>query len=289
MRRTYREYYEASDYRHFDRVERSCNGIDGMLTQQSAHQIADPPLKDLLIGLTVSGDTPARWKVGATWREIRSRSPGTIGISPRDEPIEFDVGARHGLLVLSFPANRVAATCARLPFDAQDALQQAHRRYWYDRRCEGLLRMLWTALGDTDPAGGLLCESLADACLISLATLAAGAARPASRGSEPVADLPALEEHLRAGMGTAPLDRAAMARAAGVPVEGLDDALRAATGMGPHAYAQTVRFDMALALLADPTLTIGEIATRLGFHDRSHFGKFIRTRAGCAPGQLRGG
>lgn len=60
-----------------------------------------------------------------------------------------------------------------------------------------------------------------------------------------------------------------------------------AFGETPHRYLQRLRLDTSLALLADPRLSLTQIALEVGFSDQSAYTHAFTRRFGFAPGQWR--
>jgi AraC-like DNA-binding protein len=60
-----------------------------------------------------------------------------------------------------------------------------------------------------------------------------------------------------------------------------------AFGETPHRYLQRLRLDTSLALLADPRLSLTQIALEVGFGDQSAYTHAFTRRFGLAPGQWR--
>ncbi len=62
---------------------------------------------------------------------------------------------------------------------------------------------------------------------------------------------------------------------------------RRETGLAFRDYLQGLRVQRARALLADPRLTVTEVAYAVGFNDLSHFDKVFRRIAGVPPSEYR--
>ncbi|NML31567.1 AraC family transcriptional regulator [Paraburkholderia antibiotica] len=60
-----------------------------------------------------------------------------------------------------------------------------------------------------------------------------------------------------------------------------------AFGETPHRYLQRLRLDTSLTLLADPRLSLTDIALEIGFGDQSAYTHAFTRRFGLAPGQWR--
>ena len=58
---------------------------------------------------------------------------------------------------------------------------------------------------------------------------------------------------------------------------------RASTGMAPHAFVTARRMDRARLLLWTSGRTVDEVATAVGFHNRSHFRRVFRRHHGLPP------
>ena len=65
------------------------------------------------------------------------------------------------------------------------------------------------------------------------------------------------------------------------------DLVRREINMTAQAYIQQKVIEKARMLLADPSLSINDIATRLGFSYANHFTRFFRNKEGVSPTELR--
>lgn len=74
-----------------------------------------------------------------------------------------------------------------------------------------------------------------------------------------------------------------VARAAGVTRRVLELRFRAALGTSVYAEVQRMHFDRAVELMAEPNLTLGEIAYAAGFESPSVFATAFRRRFGTSP------
>lgn len=62
---------------------------------------------------------------------------------------------------------------------------------------------------------------------------------------------------------------------------------RTAYGLSPYQYIQQLRIEKARALLADPGISINELADRLGFENSQSFSRLFYQRMGVYPSQYR--
>ncbi|MHA6484844.1 helix-turn-helix transcriptional regulator [Paenibacillus sp. strain BS8-2] len=63
--------------------------------------------------------------------------------------------------------------------------------------------------------------------------------------------------------------------------------LKKHTGMSPLQYMHDLRIRMALTLLENAELTVGEVGERLGFDSANYFIRLFRKETGMTPGQYR--
>ncbi|WP_185723339.1 helix-turn-helix domain-containing protein [Burkholderia cenocepacia] len=91
-----------------------------------------------------------------------------------------------------------------------------------------------------------------------------------------------LEENL-----DAPWTLAALANEAGMSAYHFARAFATTTGWPPHRFVMRRRIHRAVELLGDETLSIGDIAERLGFAHHSHLARTMRRFIGLTPDVLR--
>jgi len=83
------------------------------------------------------------------------------------------------------------------------------------------------------------------------------------------------------------LSVAQLASEAGYSADHFSRVFLSATGLRPQDYLIKARIDRARQLLAESDLTIGEIATRVGFSDIFYFSRLFRQRTGQPPSAFR--
>jgi AraC family transcriptional regulator len=79
----------------------------------------------------------------------------------------------------------------------------------------------------------------------------------------------------------------ALAREAGLSRSHFCRAFKQSTGVSPHQWRLKKRFERALALLADDSVTLTNIADALGFASLSHFSAAFKRATGLTPSQYR--
>ncbi len=67
----------------------------------------------------------------------------------------------------------------------------------------------------------------------------------------------------------------------------MEAAAAAATGTARSRFVQRVRLEVATDLLRDTTLSVDEIATRVGYADASTLRRIVRRELGLSAGEIR--
>jgi AraC family transcriptional regulator len=78
-----------------------------------------------------------------------------------------------------------------------------------------------------------------------------------------------------------------LADACGLSAGALARGFKKSTGMSPHQWLLSRRVDLALEMMADPGMSLAEIAFKAGFSDQSHFSRVFAQKMGVAPGAWR--
>ena len=60
-----------------------------------------------------------------------------------------------------------------------------------------------------------------------------------------------------------------------------------ATSKTPYQYLTDIRMEQASQLIGDESITLVDLAIRLGFNDQSHFSRAFKNRFGESPGAYR--
>lgn len=84
-----------------------------------------------------------------------------------------------------------------------------------------------------------------------------------------------------------PMTAATLARLVDVSTPHLTRLFRRHCGCAPVEYLRRHRIDVARALLADPWLSIKQVAHRVGFDDPSHFSRVFTRIDGLSPSLFR--
>ncbi|MEK1942238.1 MAG: AraC family transcriptional regulator [Pseudomonas sp.] len=85
-----------------------------------------------------------------------------------------------------------------------------------------------------------------------------------------------------------PLQVADLARVCGLSASRLHARFLQQTGQTPMDYVRNRRLQLAMQLLRDTSLAVGDIAQRVGYNSQSAFTAALARRCGTTPRQLRG-
>ncbi|WP_368623257.1 AraC family transcriptional regulator [Paraburkholderia sp. BR13444] len=99
-------------------------------------------------------------------------------------------------------------------------------------------------------------------------------------------DFARIDRWLRAHL-SEPLKIADLAAHCGFGMRRFHQLFTDAFGETPHRYLQRLRLDTSVTLLADPRLSLTDIALDIGFGDQSAYTHAFTRRFGLAPGQWR--
>ena len=78
-----------------------------------------------------------------------------------------------------------------------------------------------------------------------------------------------------------------LADACGLSAGALARGFKKSAGLSPHQWLLSRRIDLALELMADPYVSLADIAFSAGFSDQSHFSRVFTHKMGVAPGAWR--
>ncbi|MFQ6553803.1 helix-turn-helix domain-containing protein [Aestuariibius insulae] len=283
----YAEFYRTSGYARFDRKERGIRGgiIHGIRADQRGHAFTDPAMRDVVIGLTLAGRTAARWKVGSKWRETACRCRGDIGVSPMDEPVEFDVPRPHSLLILSVSRDFAETVAQEKSLDVLDRLNTLHRAYLQDASVEAAMRRCWDALAYDDAVSELRLDGLGRLLIAALLEQleATVTQREATKTS---VSLALLEDYVRSHLGRR-ISVVELAAICGNSPTTFRRRLHKEHGLTPYAIVQDIRIQVATERLRAGRDSLSQIALDLGFADQAHFSRAYKARTGVNPTSLR--
>jgi AraC family transcriptional regulator len=190
------------------------------------------------------------------------------------------------LLVCALDASFVEKVDAQLEYrSSEDFRIQANIK---DRAAQQLLKLLFDAANDDTPTDRLYTDHLAQALAFRFLVLAkASAPRPAAPAAAalPHHAMRRVEARMRDLEGDLSLE--ALAKESGYSPIHFSRMFRTATGRTPHSYIVRLRVERARQLLANPSLSLTEIALECGFSSHSHMTRTFHELVGMTPSAFR--
>ena len=157
-----------------------------------------------------------------------------------------------------------------------------------DPAAQQLMKLLFADLAEGDPAGRLYTDHLIHALAYRFLFIGREIAPQST-----VKQVSALPRHIlrrvieRMHNSDTELSLQVLAKESGYSRVHFVRMFRAATGYPPHTYLLKLRVDRARELLANPTLSLTEIALECGFSSHSHLSRVFRQVLGATPSEYR--
>jgi AraC family transcriptional regulator len=243
---------------------------------------------DHVVTLHVSGTHRLRHVLGGRVSEGRS-DPGALNTIPAGVDMVVDLNAAARGLVLFIPPAFLARVVAE-HWQADPARVELVGQFLMrDRVIESVMTRLAVEAERRSPLGNVYaesaCEFLADHIIYSYSSLARR--RPPMRGGLTGRRLKIALDYIHDSLGQR-MSLHALAASVGISARHFERAFRQAVGVPPHAYVTEQRLAAARhLLLAQPGLTIEDIARRVGFSSASHFATAFRRQTGVSPSAFR--
>jgi AraC family transcriptional regulator len=244
--------------------------------------------EDHVLGLHVSGKHFSRQEVDGRAAGGPS-APGAINLIPARLRAAFEADAPARVLMLFVPdafLSRVLAEhWAADPQNVEIRWQCLVR----DRVIEGVMTRLALEAQSGSPRGRLYaesaCEFLAHHVIHAYSSLSTPP--PLATGGLPRRRLNVVLEYIEGNLAQ-PIALRHLAGLAGVSARHFARAFRQAVGVPPYEYVLQRRIDVAQGLLlGQPKLTVGQVASRVGFSSSNHLASAFRRKTGYSPGAFR--
>ncbi len=262
----------------------------------AAYVVEPPPhfagqFSDHLLSLQLSGTCRFRQQIGARSVEGWS-SPGCVHLLPANLDAKFDGRDHSGAsraIALFIPEAFLSRVIAQ-DWEAEARDVEVFPQFLgRDRVMEAVLTRLGLEAQNDAPSGQLYaesaCEFLAHHIVHAYSSLSTHPRRV--RGGLTGRGLKVVLDYIEASLAL-PITLRRLAELARVSPRHFERAFRQSVGVPPHAYVMGKRVAAAQQLLlSEPTISVEEIATRVGFSSSSHLASAFRRHTGCSPTTFR--
>lgn len=215
-----------------------------------------------------------------------ARRRDMLCLQPAGVPLFVDGDAADYISIFLAP-EIFAGPLQSLPLEEMDGLSLLVQT---DRVTLHLALALAAMTRQPQASDPLVAEQLGTALAVCVAGLLAhqpvqGAA-PQSLAISPLR-LRRVLDYIEASLGERSLSLAEIAAVAHLSPFHFSRAFKSATGTAPHRFVVERRVDRAKTLLADPDISLAEIAAAVGFANQAHFSTMFRRLTSMSPRQYR--
>jgi AraC family transcriptional regulator len=286
------EFYRAVYGAHIGSlVSLGSFGASLLEAQQPAGDWSDAPTPDLTIAWLASPTAGAAIDLGAGRFATRMRRGDTILIAP-NAGAAIEMEDLHLCRGLSLPYARlldlVGGPEAGMPPDGD--FGPLHAGTLRNDALADALERLWAEVEAGAPHGALYADGAILQVAAVLQSLMRGAANPSAdaRGGLSTWRERRVVEYLEARLAE-DMSLAELSAVAGLSPNHFCTAFRITMGEPPHRWLLRRRIERARDLLADPRLTITDVALSVGFGSSAHFATAFRKLVGATPSAYRRG
>ncbi|MBE7551551.1 MAG: helix-turn-helix transcriptional regulator [Anaerolineales bacterium] len=259
--------------------------ISQRVTPQPELIITPEPLHSIhMIALHLKGD-PFELCGHFAGRQVRGLiCPGDLSLKPANVPCAASWNRPNHLLHVGLMPSLIAATAAEISQTDPVRLELIPRLSFQDPLVQQLCLALLAEVELGGLAGRLYAESLGHTLALHLLrNYASGATtHPLPRHGLSETQLRRVLDYLNDQL-EQDLSLAELAAAAGYSPTYFARQFKQATGLAPHQYLIHCRVERARGLLEAGTLTVAEIAQRVGFADQSHLDRHFKHLLGVSP------
>jgi AraC family transcriptional regulator len=236
--------------------------------------------------LTMGSRFPARFErtVGHHNSVLYVRAPGALSLVPAGVCPAISARSEFELIVCALDASLVTEVHAELDRRFESEL----RLNFEDPATQQLMKLLFADSADGYPAGKLYADHLIHALVYRFLVIGREDAPPSTvKQASPLPRhiLRRVIERMR-NLDTE-LSLQVLAKESGYSRVHFLRMFRAATGYTPHNYLLKLRVDRVRDLLANPTLSLTDIALECGFSSHSHLSRVFRQVLGATPSEYR--
>jgi AraC family transcriptional regulator len=263
-------------------------GCGARLTPRWAHGAVHdylPPLSGHLLATYYSAAQDISWRRGAVRLASRTR-PGSVTVIPEGRGGHWDVGGPVEVSHVYLTDRRLQACAAAITEGRRVELTD---RVAFDDPAAGrIMQLLGQEALIAEAASRMFVEQVVDLLCTQLVRGHSSDAVLPSAPRRGLADwqVKKVTAHMRDHL-DGEINLETVARLVGLSRYHFCTAFRLATGQTPHAWLTELRMARARRLLAEPGLSITEIALAVGYQTPSAFAATFRKAVGVTPSEFR--
>jgi AraC family transcriptional regulator len=248
--------------------------------QLASRDLVPGRLLNAVVLLPLTGGVEARWRRDGLWLSAPTQK-GTFVSFPAGAQMEGEWAGTLDALVFSFDRTECRRRIPELNIVPETELLPKTNAF--DERLWHLALAEQAELEAGCPAGRLYADSLATAMSLSLFLRHGG---PVSTPPEDAMRLQEALQHIREHIDEK-LSLETLATVAHMSADNFRRLFKKTTGGTPHQYILRRRIDGARQLLAQPGLSIAEVAYAVGFSSQAHLTTAFRRFEGITPTSFR--
>jgi AraC-like DNA-binding protein len=278
------EFYKAT-YGSYIRAMAPLGRSDAVMisAEQTAGDFSDLPTEDLVI-LRPLTNSPGLIDFGGGSKRLIS-IPGHLIVAPPRFATTVVIDTPHAMDCVAIPYQKLRGLTGPDVLPADGGFGALHEALWPDRTMTRCFAALWL-----EGQSGAPDQLLVDAALLTISSrlVALSRTRPvlATRGGLAPWQLRRAQAYMMDNL-EGEVGLAELGALVGLSPGHFCTAFRESTGLPPHAWLTEARMARAKALLADPRLSLTEVAQTVGYGGQSAFGAAFRRATGTTPSAWR--
>lgn len=279
------DWYEHDRLAPFVRSRKAAGEVLTMLEAgQPAGDMSDPPTSDLILLRTMSGDIRHHSDFGAGAFSERSRV-GTLLLIPPGTATNIEVQNDHVIRCFGFDSSHFGPMLSEARGAATFDFGALHTGGFQSPLILQLIDRLWAEAEFATGTTRLFTEGASLAILGELSRLAQQPLFPVQAAPRDWRLRRAIE-YLEARIGD-DVGLSEIAAEVDLSPSYLRDLFRTGTGEPPHRWLMRRRFERACEMLADPRVSITEVAHNCGFASSQHLATVFQKQLGTTPSAYR--
>jgi AraC family transcriptional regulator len=244
-----------------------------------------PPVGDLILSVVQCSSYDEVVRDVGLGRQTFKDAPSRILVTPADTPLYWSFSGTPRVLHIAFPWGEARSFFEAHGGHVDACLTALARAPFEDPLLSATAWRLWLAAASREPAAGLFGEHALNMLLAALVMRATG--RETVTGTRSPERMPPWQVRRVCDYMTDRLTDSVrltdLAALVGLSPFHFARAFKGTTGHTPHQWFMTRRIERAKELMADPALSITDVALAVGFSSLAHFSSTFRRIAGLAP------